>query len=160
MLDDVHAAIIHMADKKCSTEKYSISALARLSGLDRATVRKHLEGVEPVEVKSKEKIYALEDALPALIKGRSAEFDEARLKKIKAEASLKEHDLAVERAEFVAVKDVETERVKECQWLFNRLVSQLPREISTQLYNAESPAHIAEILKHDLGRVLNEWREL
>jgi hypothetical protein len=87
-------------------------------------------------------------------------MDEAKLRKTQAEADLKEHELAVERGDYLAVRDVETQRVKECQWLYNKLLAQLPRESGAQLYKADSPEQCAEILKHDIGRILNDWRDL
>ncbi|HEV2707061.1 MAG TPA: hypothetical protein VGV59_14140 [Pyrinomonadaceae bacterium] len=139
---------------------YSISELSALTTLDRATVKKYLEGVPHEGGAKNAKTYSLSAALPALVAGRSAEMDEAKLRKTQAEADLKEHALAVERGEFLPVREVENQRVKECQWLFNRLLAQLPREMSQALYKAESPEQIIEILKHDIGRVLNEWRDL
>jgi Protein of unknown function (DUF1441) len=141
-------------------ESYSISQLAKLARLDRATVTKRLEKIVSTGGAKGAKLYALSDALPALIMGERTEMDEAKLRKTQAEADLKEHELAIERGDYLPVKEVESQRVKECQWLYNRLLTKLPREISAQLYKADSPTHIAEILKHDIGRLMNEWRDL
>ncbi|HEX8773266.1 MAG TPA: hypothetical protein VF735_06635 [Pyrinomonadaceae bacterium] len=134
--------------------------MARLSGLDRATVTKRLAEVPITKETRKEKLYALKHALPALLVGADKEMDEAKLRKTQAEAKLKEHELAVERGEYVSVHEVESQFVKEYQWLNNRLLAQFPRDAASNLYKAESAAQISEILKHDLGRILNEWREL
>lgn len=139
---------------------YSISELAELTTLDRATVRKRLKDIEPQGGERNAKTYSLAVALPALITGASAEYDEARTRKMQADADLRELDLSVQRAEYVPVKEVESERVKECQWLVNRLQARMPREAAPQLYKAESAAHLAELLQHEIGRALNEWREL
>jgi uncharacterized protein DUF1441 len=140
-------------------DTYSISQLTALTKLDRATVTKRLEGVAFAEGTKGAHLYTLSDALPALIKGESKAMEDAKLRKMQAEAELKQHELAIERGEYLSVKDVESQYVKECQWLYNRLIAQLPQELATQLYKAESAAQIAEVLKHDLGRILNEWRE-
>lgn len=142
------------------TERFSISQLSKLTGLDRATVTKRLDEVEHQSGAKGAKTYSLEDALPALIAGESTELEEAKLRKLQAEADLKELELSVERGEYLPVAEVESQRVKECQWLVNRLLAQLPREAAGQLYRAESQAQVAEVLKHELGRVLNDWREL
>jgi nitrogen-specific signal transduction histidine kinase len=139
---------------------YSISELAELTTLARATVKKRLDGIEPQGGAKNAKTYSLKTALPALIAGASAEMDEAKLRKTQAEASLRELELSVESGEYVPVKEVESQRVKECQWLVNRLQARMPREVAPQLFKAESQAHLAEMLQHEIGRALNEWREL
>ena len=69
---------------------YSTSELSELTKLDRATVRKYLAGV-PFRLGEKNaKSYTLAEALPALVAGRSAELDEAKLKKAQADAKLRE----------------------------------------------------------------------
>lgn len=146
--------------KESKEKLYSISELAKLTTLDRGTVTKRLDAVPFTEGAKGARAFALADALPALIVGADKELDEAKLKKTRAEASLKEHELAVERGEYLPVKEVESQRVKECQWLVNRLLVQLPRESAPTLYKAESQGQVTEILKHDIGRILNEWREL
>jgi hypothetical protein len=144
---------------KAVTQVFSISALAKLTGLDRATVAKRLDGVSFTEGAKGAKSYRLEDSLPPLISGQSSAYDEAELRKLQADAKLREHKLAVEEGKYVPIAEVESERVKEVQWLNNRLM-RLPREAATQLFKSESPEQLEEVLRHQLGIVLNEWREL
>ena len=147
-----------MSETKAKTELYSISALARLSTLDRATVRKCLENISPVEVKAKEKLYALKDAIPVLIGGKSAELDAAKLKKTQYEAALKEITVKRENGELLPAKEVRDHLQDLFKRLQQRTAVQLPREVAQLLYKAESPAQITEILQRELGRVFNDLR--
>lgn len=140
-------------------ELYSISQLARLSALDRATVTKRLDGVECTEGARGAKTYALAAALPALIAGESTEMDEAKLRKVQAEAGMRELDLERERGEVVSVKEVADYALRLFKAIHNRLGIRFPREIAQQLYKAESPAHVTEVLQRELGRIFNELRE-
>lgn len=138
---------------------YSISQLATLSGLDRATVTKRLAEVPFEEGAKNAKTYALDVALPALIAGESAEFDAAKLRKMQAEAGLRELDLERERSEVVPTKEVGDYALRLFKGMHNRLGIRFPREIAQQLYKAESPAHVTEVLQRELGRIFNELRE-
>jgi hypothetical protein len=140
------------------TETYSISALHRLTKLDRATIRKLLSEVKPVEEKAKEKLYALKDALPALIGGKSAEMDGAKLRKLQTEAALKELELKRESGDLLSVKEVRDYLQDLFKRLQQRTSVQLPREIAPLLYKAESSAQITEILQRELGRLFNDLR--
>ncbi len=140
-------------------DSYSISQLAKLCHLDRATVTKRLEGVVSVAGAKNAKLYALSDALPALIAGERTEMDEAKLRKTQAEADLKELEFRREQEEVVEVKEVHNYTLQLFKGVHNRIALRFPREINQQLYKAESPAHVTEILQRELGRIFNELRE-
>lgn len=146
--------------KKTAEEQfYSISQLAKLTGLDRATVVKRLEGVPHAEGAKGAKTYRLAAALPPLIKGQSSAYDEAELRKMEAEADLKEHKLAVEQQQYVPVKDVRDYATRLFQGIHRALAVQFPHEVAATLYKAESQAQIEEILKRELGRRFNGLRD-
>lgn len=140
-------------------ELYSISALARLCGRDRATVVKCLKDVKPVEERPREKLYALGEAVPAIIAGADAEMDEAKLRKVQAEAELKELDLKRERGEVVSLKDVRNYAQALFRGMHQRVAVRLPRDVAAQLYKAESPAQIIDILQREAGRIFNDLRD-
>ncbi len=144
---------------KKPSDLYSLSALARLCKRDRATVAKCLKDVPPVEERAKEKLYTLAAAVPAIVAGASAEMDEAKLKKMQADARLRELELARERAEVVEVKEVRNYAQALVKGIHQRIAVQLPREIAAQLYKAESPAQITDILQRESGRIFNELRD-
>lgn len=142
-----------------SDKLYNISELAKLCKRDRATVVKCLKEVKPVEEQAKEKLYALHEAVPAIVAGASAEMNEAKLRKTKAEANLKEIDLARERGEVVEVKEVRAYAQALVRGIHQRLAVRMPGEIAPQLYKAESAAQITDILQREFGRVFNDLRD-
>ncbi|MCA1567247.1 MAG: DUF1441 family protein [Acidobacteria bacterium] len=142
-----------------ATELYSISQLATLSGLDRATVTKRLVDVPFAGGAKNAKTYSLADALPALISGESTEMDAAKLRKMQAEADLKELDFQRERGEVVSTKEVADYTLRLFKGVQNRIGVRFPREISQQLYKAESAAQITETLQRELGRIFNDLRD-
>lgn len=144
-----------MSDEKL----YSISELRELTGLDRATIRTRLDGIEPQGGAKNAKTYALKVALPALIAGASAEMDAAKLRKAEADAELREIDLKRELGAVVEVKEVRTYTQTLVQGIHQRVAVRMPGEIAPQLYKAESTAQITEILQHELGRIFNELRD-
>jgi phage terminase Nu1 subunit (DNA packaging protein) len=138
---------------------YSISQLHKLTKLDRATVTKRLEGVVSVAGAKNAKLYALQDALPALIAGESSEMDEAKLRKMQADADLQELKFKREQGEVVETKEVLNYTLQLFKAVHNRIAVRFPREIAQALYKAESSAHITEVLQRDLGRIFNELRD-
>ncbi|MDQ1610328.1 MAG: hypothetical protein QOG00_259 [Pyrinomonadaceae bacterium] len=142
-----------------SAQHFSISQLASLCALDRGTVAKRLAEVPFEEGAKGAKSYALAAALPALIAGESTEMDEAKLRKVQAEADLKELEYQRERAEVVSTTEVADYTLRLFKGVQNRIGVRFPREISQQLYKAESPAQITEILQRELGRTFNELRD-
>lgn len=141
-----------------SDKLFSISELADLTTLDRATVRKRLKDIEPQGGVKNAKTYSLEVALPALIAGGSAEMDEAKLRKTRAEAELREMELAVERGEYLPVREVRDYAVRLFKGMHGRLAVQLPRRVAASLYKADSAELIAEILEREVGRDFNDLR--
>ena len=137
---------------------FSISELAQLTTLDRATVSKRLKEIEPQGGARNAKTYSLEVALPALIAGASAEYDEARTRKMQADADLREHELAVERAEYLPMKEVRDYALLLFKAMHGRLAVQLPRRVAPALHKAGSPELIAEMLEKEVGRDFNDLR--
>lgn len=138
-------------------ETYSISQLAKLCGLDRATVKKRLDGVESQPGAKNAKLYTLEVAVPALI-NNDDEHDREKLRKTTAEADKLELQLQRERGEVLPVKEVRDYLQDLFKRLQQRTVVQMPRDIAQQLYKAESAGQINDILQRELGRIFNELR--
>lgn len=138
---------------------YSISALAALCGRDRATIRKCLKDIKPVEAREKEKLYALAEAIPAIIAGVDAELNAAKLKKAQADANLRELELSRERGEVVEVKEVRAYAQALFRGVQQRMAVRLPRDVAGQLYRAESEAQVRESLQREVGRIFNELRD-
>ncbi|HWQ34875.1 MAG TPA: hypothetical protein VNQ79_18675 [Blastocatellia bacterium] len=141
-------------------ELCSISRLAEYFDLDRATMRRRLDdaGKQPVSARAKEKLYRLSDAEEAVAAADSSDLEAARLRKLNAEIRLKELEFERERGELVYVKDVRDDLQQIFHRLFQRTAVQLPREIASALFKAETSGEMAEILQRSLEKVFNDLR--
>jgi hypothetical protein len=141
-------------------ELLSISKLAARFELDRATVRKRLAaaGINPRKETKREKLYLAAEVEPFL-SNTGDPLDAARLRKLEQESDLLDLRLQRERGELVSVSEVGDEIQEIFKRLYQRLAVQYPREIAAQLYKAESPGQITDIMRHDMGRFFNEIRE-
>lgn len=140
---------------------HSVSALARLFDLDRATVAKRLAeaDVQPTKESKREKLYALKDALLALTsQGASSDLEEARRKKVELETARLQLLLDRERGELLPVRDVRDMLQRIFKRLHNSVCVQYPRDGAAQLYKADSVNHVAETLQRDLSRKFNDLR--
>lgn len=146
--------------KQQAEELLSISKLAERFELDRATVRKRLAAasVAPRRETKREKLYAVAE-VEAYLSNVGDPLEAARLRKLQQESDLLELRLARERGELVSAQEVGDELQEVFKRLYQRLAVQYPREIAQQLYKAESPGQITDIMRHDMGRFFNEIRE-
>jgi hypothetical protein len=147
-------------ETKHQEELLNISKLAERFDLDRATVRSYLAaaGVKPRQVKKREKLYLVAEVEPYL-DNSSDPLKAARLRKLEQESDLLDLKLKRERGELVLISEVGDEIQEVFKRLYQRLAVQYPREIAAQLYKAESPGQITDIMRHDMGRFFNEIRE-
>jgi hypothetical protein len=145
---------------KQQEELLSISKLAERFELDRATVRKRLAaaGVKPRIETRREKLFAVAEA-EAYLSDVADPLDAARLRKLEQESDLLDLRLARERGELAPVQEVGDELQEIFKRLYQKLAVRYPREIAAQLYKAESPGQITDIMRHDMGRFFNEIRE-
>lgn len=139
-------------------ELYSVTRLAEYFELDRATMRKRLDeaGVEPVVDQANKRLYRLEDAEAAM--EQEGDLEEIKLRKLTAEASLKELELGREKGELLPRKEVEDYVQKLFTALYQRLAVKLPREIGPQLFKAESTAQLTKDLQTNLETIFHEIR--
>lgn len=136
---------------------YSITALSKKFVLDRATVRDRLDeaGIQPVSVKAKEKLYHLDDVEIVL---SQSEMNEAKLRKIEAEAELKELELKIKSGDYASVAEF-TEIVQRIFGrLHKKLAVQLPGRVANRLHNANSSADVAALLKTEITKEFNDLR--
>ncbi len=135
---------------------YSISALSRKFKLDRATVRERLEKAEikPHSEKAKEKLYHLDDVEIVL---SQSELNEAKLKKIDAEAEIKLLELKRKSGEYASVSEFTDTVQRLMSEFYSRTVVGLPARVATKLHNANSSSEVAAILKAEM---IKEWTNL
>ncbi|MCP9495899.1 MAG: DUF1441 family protein [Pyrinomonadaceae bacterium MAG19_C2-C3] len=141
-------------------ELHSVSALARMLDLDRATVTRRLDegDVQPVKSRAKEKLYRLREAIAALTAAGSNELDEARRRKVVLESERLQIQLDRDRSELVSAKEVRDTLQKIFKQMHNRLCVQYPREAAQQLFKAESAGQISDMIGRDIARIFNELR--
>ena len=124
---------------------YSITKLHEVTGLDRTTIKERLEGIPSTPGTKNAKLYALADALPALIKGRDVTIDEVKLKRESAKAQREELALNRELEKVVDRAEMSGELQKLWKALHNRLAVQLWRDLSATLFKAKTVAELADL---------------
>jgi transcriptional regulator with XRE-family HTH domain len=148
-----------MTRKKIPQEELlSISALAERFGLDRETVRKYLKDVAPVRSEKRLKLYRLQDAEQLLTATVDEDLESAKRRRAIADAALAELKLEEKQGELVSAREVRDELQQLFTRLHQKLAVQYPREISGQLYKAETAAQIAEILRNGTTKIFNDLR--
>lgn len=137
---------------------YSLSYLAEYFELDRATLRKRLDEakVKPVVNEPNRKLYRLEDCEAAL--QQENELDAVKLRKMQAEATLKEILVERETGDVVSRKEVEDYLQKLFTALYQRITVRFPRDIGPQLFKAESAAALTKDLQTNLITIFHEVR--
>lgn len=135
----------------------SISALSRKFKLDRATVRERLDAAEikPKTTREKEKLYHLDDVEIVL---SQSELNEAKLRKLDAEAELKELEVKKKLGEYASVAEFTETVQKIFGRLHKRVVVQLPKRIAGRLHNANSSAEVMAALETELAKEFNDLR--
>ena len=146
------------APKEEAEELYNISRLAEYFELDRATMRRRLEdaGVKPVKKLAKETRYRLEDAEAAMQEDDAKDL--VQLRKLDAEASLKELELARARGEVLPRKEVEDQVQRLFSAMYQRVCVRFPREIGAQLFKADTTTQLTTTLQRSLQSIFNELR--
>lgn len=145
-------------DKDLRGAQVTQADLSRLLGMDRHTIADRLDGVESTSKRAKLDCYPLGDALEAIIAGQSTTLSAAKLRKEEADASMRELKLARERGLLIEVRDVRDKQQKVFTKMFQRFAVQLPGEIKGQLFKCDTPAQVAETLKHSVTKIFNDIR--
>jgi hypothetical protein len=138
--------------------RYSILALAKLTGLDRATVAARLEDIASHDGPKNSKLYSLADALPALVAGRDVTLDAAKLRKLVAEASHKELKLKEASGEIVVKLDVRNQLQDLWSRLHRRTVINFSREIAGDLVKCKTSGQLTKALQAGLEKIFHELR--
>jgi lambda repressor-like predicted transcriptional regulator len=158
-LEEIVAAFVGAKTPEETPGLYSISQLAKLTGLNRATVTDRLDGIASQPGSKGAKRYALADALPALVAGRDLNLDEAKLRKLTAEAQTKELQLDREKAEVITIVEVRGELQQIFRSLHNRICIQFWRDYATRLHRAKTPGQLAELGQTAQAKTCDELRK-
>lgn len=137
----------------------NITQLMYRYDLDRATVRKRLMGIDPVSEKQKEKLYAVTDELDHLLSGASGDpLDAERLRKLSAEADIKQMEAQTKRGEMASV----SEFIEITQQIFGamhkRIAVQMPSKLAAKLVKAKTAADIKKLLGYEINAAFDDLR--
>lgn len=136
---------------------YSISALSRKFKLDRATIISRLNkaAVKPASSRYNEKLYNLSDVELVLSK---SPLDQAKLKKLDAEAELKELEVKKRTGEFASVAEFTEVVQKIFGALHKKVAVQFPSKVGARVHNAKSQSEAVQILKTELNDIFDDLR--
>jgi transcriptional regulator with XRE-family HTH domain len=152
-----------MGTKTGAEKGYSISALARMAGVDRRTLASRLEGVTPLESGPKGKLYRLSDVVRNFItQPLQGEDDpalqELRARKLTAETELAELKLRRERGELEDRREVAADYHNAIREFYTRFTVAVPQRLGPRLRVAQSAREAEEILRVELEREFHEVR--
>lgn len=152
-----------MGSKTGPEKGYSISALARMAGVDRRTLASRLEGVTPLESGPKGKLYRLSDVVQNFITQPLQGEDDpalsaARGRKLEAEAGLAELKLKRECGEVVSVADLRSDYHEMIREFHTRFTVTVPQRLGPRLRVAKTAREAEEMLRVEMEREFQEYR--
>lgn len=140
---------------------YSISDLAKLSGLHRKTVMKRLGDLTHEDGPKQAKLYRLEAALPLLCKLSDGELkltEELLVEKVQVERLRKEKaqlELDVMQGKLVAIEDVGRAVEAEYTAVRAHLIA-IPSKLAGELSTMDKPVEIKNKLEDSINEALSE----
>lgn len=135
----------------------SISKLAQMFGLDRATMAKRLQGLEPVSESNAGKLFRLGDVVRKLTEQRPAETEDAKNRKTQADAELAELKLAERRGEVVPISIVRDELHTIIKGIYQRCVVTFPQSVADKIVGL-SAGEAQKILRDEIAIIFDELR--
>jgi hypothetical protein len=140
----------------------SISELARMFNLDRATVTKKLKDVEPEQQQGYKgaKMYRVVTVATLLSQGSTYSEDQAKARRALADAEKAELMVARLRGELVPVADMKDAVHQLVKSLFQRCVTVAPRQLSRKLVGKSDPGEIEVLMREYYAAVFEELRAL
>jgi hypothetical protein len=136
---------------------HSISALAVELGRDRRTIAQACANLTPVGRQGKAELYRMSDVVVALTPAgtQSGTIDEARIRKITADAALAELQLERERGEVVRIEDVAKAIGDEYAAVRAKLLS-IPTKLAPRIALEDGEAACRDLLAREITEALNE----
>lgn len=138
---------------------WTLSALSVEFGMDRRTLAKRMNDVSPVETDKRAAYYKLEDAARAIFAGANTpdvmSWDEARARKVAAEAEMAEIELAKERGLLLPVEMV-AEINENIFGVFRARMTALPAKAAPDVFSADSLTEAKTLLKQHINAALDE----
>ena len=139
---------------------WTVSSLAVEFNLDRRTVAQRLKVIEPIEVKGRVKKYKLDDAAKAIIgqvqTGNGiVSYDEARARKIAAEAELAEIELSKERGDVLHIDEI-TNINNEIYGNFRAKLLAIPARTAPDVFASANVKEAKSLLRQAINDALEE----
>lgn len=160
-LEEIIAAFIQAGGKSPDQHApalFSQSELHRLTGLDRNTVMDRLDTVASHPGPKNSKLYALADALPALIAGRDLSLDEIKKRRESHREKREEMALKKEMKKLVDYNEVRTELQEIFKALHRRLAVSFWREHASKLKKAKTSAELTKLGQELQGKIFDALR--
>ena len=138
---------------------WTISALAVEFDMDRRAVAKRLNDVTPAKRDKRGAYYKLEEAARAIVGSTASpeviSWDEARARKVAAEAEMAEMELAKERGLLLPVEMV-AEINENIFGIFRARMTALPAKAAPDVFSADSLTEAKTLLKQHINAALDE----
>jgi hypothetical protein len=141
------------------TERYkNITHLSEITGLDRTTIRKRLDGIEPNHVKGRSPFFDCQHVLPILYQlgekmSIKQQLEEEQLRHERVKADKVTIDVERMRGEVVPIEDVCKAVSKEYSYVRAAILT-LPSKIAKPISLEEDPAKCQMILKREVDEIL------
>lgn len=160
-IEEIVAGFVSSAESAKNANKptlFSQSDLHRLTGLDRATVSDRLDTVASHPGPKNSKLYALADALPALIAGRDVSMDQVKLRRETHREKREEIELNKQLRKLVDYNEVKGEVQEIIKALHRRLALNFWRENASRLKKAKTSAELVKIGQTAQGKIFDALR--
>lgn len=138
--------------------RFNVSQLAEKFEIPRMAVRARLKNFTPHETTSTGTWYVLTDEMAEALQGEDAGFEAEKLRKMTAEADIKEMEAAERRGELAPVAEF-TETVQALfSGMYREMTVRLPKKIAGKLSRAKSSAQVATLLQREIAGVFDDLR--
>lgn len=156
------SAVAQKTTGKAKPELLSISEIARRCGINRATAASRLDDLRYLPDESstpKNKLFAFDDEMLFAIKAAKDSLSAAKLRDMRASASLKELKLAEAQAELVPMHEAIEMVQKLVSSIYQEFTVRQPKRIAPKLAKAKNVTAVRKVLKTDTDRIMKTLRE-
>lgn len=137
---------------------YSLRQLASILKVDRNRLAGKVRAVESFPGPNRSRLYSLAAVEGLLGADSDPALDEARRRKLLAEAELAELKLGRERGELLEQRCVQGRLIAVFRAFRTRLCVTWPLQLAAQLHRAESAEQVGQVLRLEAERMMGEFR--
>lgn len=141
-------------------ERLNIANLAMRFDLNRETVVKRIRnaGIEPVELRAKEKLYELTSRLITVLEQRNEKLEEVKLRGETAKAQLVEIKVKQAEGELVPMAEAVELVHKIISRIYQEFAVRQPKRIAGHLARKKTAIEVKKILKADTDKIMKGVR--